>query len=220
MKTHPLFLSIAAVCVLVMVSANGADLPLVRQVDWQPFSSQVKRIVEATDLLGAPFTAEEKESIAKLIQAGNSGDALAQVQQILDRHCLFGLQINPEMRVKVAQGAAKPELVEQGWRVFLVKVQNDSGATADLRAVSPNAVSLYEGPPANSASDKAFKSAAKPQASERWLELQTFDSQPLNRRLSGLALDYRILQIYSRDAGKREARISFNIGQGTQDLGF
>jgi hypothetical protein len=124
------------------------------------------------------------------------------------------------MRVKVAQGPAKPELVEKGWRVFLVKVQNDSGTTADLRAVSPNAVSLFEGPPANSASDKAFKSADKPQANDRWLDLQMFDSQPLNRRLSGLPLDYRIVQIYSRDAGRREARISFNVGQGTQDLGF
>ena len=28
------------------------------------------------------------------------------------------------------------------------------------------------------------------------------------------------MQIYSRDAGKREAKISFNVGQGTQDLGF
>ena len=36
----------------------------------------------------------------------------------------------------------------------------------------------------------------------------------------GLSLEYRIVQIHSRDAGKREARISFNVGQGTQDLGF
>ena len=47
-----------------------------------------------------------------------------------------------------------------------------------------------------------------------------FDDRPLKRTLSGLALEYRIIQIYSRDAGKREAKISFNVGQGTQDLGF
>ena len=38
--------------------------------------------------------------------------------------------------------------------------------------------------------------------------------------LSGLLAEYRILQIYSRDAGKREAGIAFNVGQGTQDIGF
>jgi hypothetical protein len=39
-------------------------------------------------------------------------------------------------------------------------------------------------------------------------------------QLSGLNLEYRILQLYSRDTGKREARIAFNVGQGSQDIGF
>src|SRR5213082_2007682 len=39
-------------------------------------------------------------------------------------------------------------------------------------------------------------------------------------RLSGLALEYLILTIYSRDAGQRSAKIAFNAGQGTQDIGF
>ena len=38
--------------------------------------------------------------------------------------------------------------------------------------------------------------------------------------LSGLNVEYRIIQLYSRDAGKREASFSFDTGQGTQDLGF
>jgi len=35
-----------------------------------------------------------------------------------------------------------------------------------------------------------------------------------------LRLEYRIILLYSRDAGQREAKFSFNVGQGTQDLGF
>ena len=50
--------------------------------------------------------------------------------------------------------------------------------------------------------------------------MQTFDKQPLKPTLSGLKLEYRIVQLYSRDAGKREAKFFFNVGQGTQDLGF
>ena len=38
--------------------------------------------------------------------------------------------------------------------------------------------------------------------------------------LSGLKLEYAILQIYSKDAGQREVEIGFNVGQGTQDIGF
>ena len=59
-----------------------------------------------------------------------------------------------------------------------------------------------------------------PPATDRWLDLQSFDGQPLQPTLSGLPLEYRIVQLYSRDVGRREAKFSFNVGQGTQDLGF
>src|SRR5947207_1446637 len=77
---------------------------------------------------------------------------------------------------------------------------------AELQAVSPNARSLYNSPRADLAN--------------RWLDLQMFNAQPLQKTLSGLELEYRIVQLYSRDRGKREAKISFNVGQGTQDIGF
>ena len=47
-----------------------------------------------------------------------------------------------------------------------------------------------------------------------------FDKQPLKDRLSGLGLEYCIVELFSRDSGKREANLSFDVGQGTQDLGF
>jgi hypothetical protein len=52
------------------------------------------------------------------------------------------------------------------------------------------------------------------------MDLAMFDKQPLTSTLSGLACDYRIVQLYSRDAGKREGKLIFDVGQGTQDLGF
>src|SRR5262249_56035576 len=42
----------------------------------------------------------------------------------------------------------------------------------------------------------------------------------VKRTVAGLESEYRVMQLYSRDAGKREAKISFNVGQGTQDIGF
>src|SRR5690606_16144704 len=114
--------------------------------------------------------------------------------------------INPEMRVKVARGPAAAELDEQGWRVFLVKVDNESGTTAALKAESPNALRLHNSPAA--------------EVANRWLDLAMFDAQPLAPTLSGLELEYRIIQLYSRDPGRRTAKFSFNVGQGTQDLGF
>jgi len=37
--------------------------------------------------------------------------------------------------------------------------------------------------------------------------------------LSGLAVEYVILEVFSRDSGQRSAQIAFNVGPGTQDVG-
>jgi hypothetical protein len=97
-------------------------------------------------------------------------------------------------------------LAEKGWRCFLVKVVNEAGVTAPLKAQSANARPLAGSPP--------------DEVADRWLDLQVFAQQPLEPSLSGLKVEYRILELYSRDAGKRDATLSFNVGQGTQDLGF
>src|SRR5260370_38827483 len=54
----------------------------------------------------------------------------------------------------------------------------------------------------------------------RWADISLYQRPPMARRLSGLALEYAILEVYSRDAGQRSAKISFNVGQGSQDIGF
>ena len=118
---------------------------------------------------------------------------MTSIQRVLDCHCLVGVEINPEMRVKVAPGPARPELVEHGWRQFLVKVHNEAGMTAVLRGISSQA--------------RRLAGAMPDELRNLWLDLQMFDSQPLTRTLSGLELEYRIVQLYSRDAGKREATL-------------
>jgi hypothetical protein len=41
-----------------------------------------------------------------------------------------------------------------------------------------------------------------------------FNTQPLLRELSGLELEYRILQVYCRDAGRKEAEVGFALWRG------
>src|SRR4029078_9221007 len=106
---------------------------------------------------------------------------------------------------------------EHGWRVFLVKVHNEGGVTAELRATRPNAAPMYT----RSSGRPDPKPTVRPEdVPNRWMDIQVFNGQPLVARRSGLELEYRIISIYSRDRGKREATIGFNVGQGTQDIGF
>jgi hypothetical protein len=219
-----IFLPLLSLSLVRIGELNAAVLPLVDNVEWQPFTAQVKRLIDATDHLGSPFSVRTKRELEAAIKMKDVAAARVRIQQLLDPYCLIGVHINPEMRVKVATGDAKPELDEKGWRVFLVKVANESGTTAILRAISPNAVSLFESGSSRTESDKYFRERRDQtkdlSEADLWLDLQTYDKQPLQPRLSGLDLEYRLIELYSRDAGKREAKIAFNVGQGTQDLGY
>ncbi len=204
-------------------AAVAPVLPIVKDVELQPLVAQVRRVLEATDYLGTPLDTADKAELETAIKQSDTDEATAAIQRVLDKYCLFGVDINPESRVKVAAGPASPQLVEKGWRQFLAKVHNQAGVTAELRAVSPNALSLYENGWGSTPSDKAYRKrgdSAQPNPAELWLDLQMYNKQPLGERLSGLGLEYRIIQLYSRDAGKREAKVSFNVGQGTQDIGY
>ena len=214
---------------IALSPSMAQDVPLVGDVEYQPLAAQVGRLLQALDYIGAPLQPQDRERLARLLRADDPQEAVHQIQRVLDRYVLFFVNINPESRVKVKAGPAKPVLQEQGWRSFLVKVQNEAGVTAELQVESPNAAPLYtrsSGTPdpfGKVDPRKAKRRANVVQPADvihRFLDIAMYNSPPLRKTLSGLELEYRIVQIYSRDAGKREATISFNVGQGTQDIGF
>ena len=200
----------------------------------QPLVAHARRLLEATDLLGVPFSADNRRALDAAFQEADDAKAAEQIQRVLDAKCLVNVHINPESRVKAARGPAPAELTQHGWRPFLVKVRNDSGTTAELVAVSPNAKAVWADPFGDpppwgvpyqgSPSDKFYRQHGGAPTNltprELWLDLDGYTNQPLAGKLSGAKIEYRLLQLYSRDAGQREARLSFNTGQGTQDLGF
>jgi hypothetical protein len=200
MRTRRVVVACLVGWIVLAVKADAQSLPLVEKVDTQPLLAQVNRLVEALEYLGSPLTDETKGALAKIAPATDEAQAVKAVQEALDPYCLLGVEISPDSRVGVVQGPARPELVEGGWRTFLVKVKNDAGlSTLVLPVASPNARSLFNSPAAD--------------VPNRWLDLEMFNSPPMTRALSGLALEYRILQLYSRDAAERRATFSVSFGQ-------
>jgi hypothetical protein len=53
-----------------------------------------------------------------------------------------------------------------------------------------------------------------------WLEAAVVAPAPLKKELSGARVEYVLLRLRPREAGKREATLRFDVGQGSQDLGF
>ncbi len=200
-------------------SSSSGALPVITGVEAQPLLSQVKRLNEALNFLGSSLSAEDAEHIRQLQKMEKNEEAVRMIQTILDPYCLAMVDINPEARVKVLRGPAKAKLMQDGWTSFLVKVHNDAGVTAELVAESPNAapvLHLSTGAPRM----KPENAISKGEVENRFLEMSMYHNRPLQANLSGLKLEYAVLQIYSKDAGKRETELSFNIGQGTQDIGF
>jgi hypothetical protein len=207
------------ICLLCSLTTQvlAQDVPFVAAVDRQPLEAATLRLEQALQLAGSPLSAEESAQLQELFTQTNDSRVVQGIQELLDKHCLLVVNINPESRVKVGRGPVRPQLDQRGWTNFLVKVINEAGVTAPLVCSSPQAEPML----------RRSSSAAKPEmkispadAAGRWLDLASVTSQPLAKTLSGLPLEYRIIQLYSRDAGQREATLSIHVGQGTQDLGF
>ena len=187
------------------------------EIDLQPFAQHTRRLEQALLYLGQPLSRDASQIINHAVGLEDERSAVRRIEAVLDELVLVEVEINPESRVKVRQGAATPDLVEQGTRLFLVKVLNQAGVTAPLRVLSPNSgpTSIrsrgeHEPPLELDAAD----------VKERWADISIYSDPPMAERLSGLPVEYEILQVYSRDRGQRSAKIAMDVGQGTQDIGF
>src|SRR5579885_1841123 len=212
MTVHRLLI---AVTVVVFASSAFADeLPKVK-VERQPLAAQARRVSEALALLGEPLTDAERQAISDAATDADENQAVEHIQALLDKRCLAGVHVTADKKLEARAGSAKPQLAEQGWRVFLVKVHNQPGlANIELTASSPNALRMTN--PSTGRPDPKVVSVGE--VGKRFLDVMMFNGQPLVRDLSGLELEYRIVQIYCRDSGRKEATLRFNLNEGKKQI--
>ena len=111
-----------------LYSAQADDLAQVTVgLERQPFVAATRRLVEAMEFAGAPLSDDIRKKIDEASALPDYLAAVKQLQLILDPLCLAFVNINAESRVKVAEGPVRKELMQQGWRAFLIKVHNEAG---------------------------------------------------------------------------------------------
>jgi hypothetical protein len=219
-KTFTRILVILFAPLLLLAQQHDHAAPAVTvNVEPQPLLAQAMRLQEALSFSGNSLSATDAQRLKVLSNKPLTDETVKGVQAILDPYCLNVVTINPEGRVKVDRGAAKAVLVQGGWTSFLVKVHNEAGITAKLEAESPNGAKPYHSPSFGSRVEKKHELTAG-QVANRFLEIQIYANRPLQGNLSGLKLEYAVVQIYSKEAGQREAEIGYHVGQGSQDIGF
>src|SRR5262245_61697133 len=91
-------------CLVPSIAAQDV-LPVI-PVEGQPLDANVRRLMQALDLLGNPLANDARTS---LDAAARDRDH-SRLQTLLDPHVLFVVGINPESRVKVLRGPASARL--------------------------------------------------------------------------------------------------------------
>jgi hypothetical protein len=161
---------------------------------------------EVLRTIGNPLPAEVETKLDRLAQRTDVRSVTAAIQDLLDPRCLAVVEIQRDGSLRVLQGPSAADLVEGGWRSFLIKVVNRPERPARLRVRSPNA-----GP---------VPHARKEEIATRWLGLDLHEGLPLHPRLGGLELEYRVLQVLSRDPGEKPALVEFSAStKGSPDTG-
>jgi hypothetical protein len=162
-------------------------------------------------------TERELRDLLKEEKKTSDETAAEKIQQLLNAQCLVGVSINPESRVKAARGPRSAELVTGKESVFLIRLLNEAGVTHPLSVESPQ-----------------MRRKAGDSTGEKWLEASIFSpsffdlrtgkkelrAEQEEQKLSGQKVQYLLLRLKAHEAGKREATLVFDVGQGTQDLGF
>ncbi|MCP4169992.1 MAG: CehA/McbA family metallohydrolase [Fuerstiella sp.] len=204
--------------VIVPSNSNATDITR-PAVDGQPLAANASRLLDALKYLGHPLPKKTERQLRTAIKAESSDN----IQRLFDQWVLFAVSINPELRVKVARGPGDPVVQQGGYTPVLVKVINDATVTRRLQISSPQAGPVYAGTVEAILKRQAqteLKINENMDGDRRFLDVEIFDQSPMTSRLSGLQAEYLLALVYSSEAGQREATIVFDIGEGTQDLGF
>jgi hypothetical protein len=189
---------------LLAAPSPAQTLTEVDDVSWRPFRAHCRELLAGLDKISSPVPTETAKAVRTLLDSEPKTPRLtiAAIQKLLDPHCLVGVHINPESRVKAARGPRKAALVLGRTSWVLVKVHNEAGITHALSASSAQAIRPGK------------------KDSGRWIEVSVVNAAPFSRTLSGRRLEYRVLRLTAHQSGKREATLAFDAGQGTEDLGF
>lgn len=175
----------------------------------QPYFATVNRALAALEKLGAPVSVNEARQIA-LFSRQNDSAAVAAAERLLDRYTLARIDIQKEGYASATPGGAQRTLIEQGWRLFLVRVSNSVGVTDKLNVFG----GVWMGLPKTlspGASREAVPETLNvaPYVEQSWLTTQLDDAPPMGQALSGFAVEYRVIQLYSRDRGRRSQDFYF-----------
>lgn len=207
-----LWVGVVVFTIMPQLSLASEDpIPPIDKVEAQPLLAQISRLQTALNYLGTPLPTEATRRLKKITLKLGDRQVTKDVQEILDDHCLVVVDIKKNGQLRVRPMGTDHPLIEQGWRTYLIKVQNRAGITSKLKIESPNA--------------QPIPNAPKEELPHRWFGLAQMLGQPLLPNLSGLRYPWNIVlskftveivaniwRIFSFMSVRERIRLSFASG--------
>ena len=202
----------------VSPARGQSPLPVVDGVDVRSLRVQCQQLLHTLAPMKAALPKETERQLHDLLsdEKKDSDKTVEKIQKLLNSQCLVGVSINPESRVKTARGSRSAELVAGKESIFLIRVLNEAGVTHPLSVQSPQ----MRAPGASTKERWLEASVCSTPLSSSRPEKKESRTEQKEEKLSGQKVEYRLLRLKAHQAGKREATLVFDVGQGTQDLGF
>jgi len=197
----PLFplLRMGVVWMALSMTVLGVALPEAPVVEAQPLLLHTEKLIETLGSVGAPLDAGRRARLEALTELPDDGAITRATEAELDPLCVAAVVVAADGTMSARPRGEPVILEENGWRTVLVKVINEAGLTGRLRVESPQAKPIPHGP--------------AEEVDTRWMGLSVFEGRPLAATLSGLGLEYRLLQIYGSQPGDKTGTLEFRIGE-------
>ncbi|GAA2806160.1 hypothetical protein GCM10010522_24840 [Kribbella solani] len=178
------------------------------EVAAQPLVASAVRAVKTLAESGDPVPAEVSSQLSALAgsTAGDS-ERVSAVEKLLQPFVLVDASLDEYGTTTTSAGAAVPQLVQHGWRSFLVRVVNPHRLEGELITPTKGVYGLidYRSHSARIALHDTLTEV--PRIKEAWLESTIAGSSTV----SGLEVEYAVISLYSRDSGTRSGGLMLGV---------
>lgn len=172
--------------------------------------SQVIKLIDALRALGEPFSPDETTRLLALSQRADA-ESFVESETVLGSRTLARVSLDRHGIGRAAPGTAAAELLELGWRTFLIRVDNPARLTGPLKLIGRFA--MPEGDLMSGIHDPQAIGNDRPELLHlatdtdwnwdwevgQWLGFR-FGS-PMLPALIGEPVEYQLLQLYSQQGG-------------------
>lgn len=188
-------------------------------VDFQPLGANVRRVIEALNVNGAPF---DDATQGRIDRAFHDVDVDGLIKAV-DSQVVCVITLDKDNVLRAERGSAPFLLQQGGYRPVVVKIKSPASAMGRLDVSSPQAEPVYGGEALNSlvrqGQTQLSSAGSGASDSSRGMLVEFFQPPMMGApRFHGREVEYAVLVAYAKDAGKFEAQLQFrHIAAGSGD---